>query len=254
MSTLPLPWGPLPPGLVRWAAGPLTVWLTPSESEWRIAWSRGSDPLAAAAQVDVDPDPPPTDAEELRLATSAAAPLTATPRLADRAVVVRPDVPLRVVDRAVLFVSTPLWLSLSVGDGPGLLELPTWQPSDTWFGATPTEGQLAYSSRTRARTLAGELAPSLARAVTRVEIHNSASDPMPVYRINLPVPALDLYAADGGLWTTSVLLERKPDRETGSLELVPGPPAEHPDAGRIGVARHPAPQGMLARALSALIG
>lgn len=211
------PWGPLlvPVGAARrWRVGPWALGVRRAQGEWTFtAFPVGADPLATELEVAQEGEPAdvPEDATVLRVTTAEDDPASLRPAGADRSMVVRPEVPLLLVDAVELYVSTPLWAQLEV-DGVRVLDLPTWRPSDTFFGADPTDGVLAYAGRTTARREPQGLVPSPARVVTRVRIENRASTPLAVERIELPVPLLSLWSLpDGRLWTCDVVIERTAD-------------------------------------------
>ncbi len=248
-------WAPLtvePHSCTRWTAGPVSLWVARGPGEWRIGSVLGPDPLATEYDVEHGVELP-EDLQTIRFAAAGADTLRLAPLLADRSVVARPETTLCVTDTAVLFVTTPMWVEICLTSGTRLTEIPTWRPSDTWFGPAPTTGVLAYASRTRGRTTPGQLVISPVRAITRIEIRDDAPTPLAIERINLPVPELALYSDKGRLWTTSLRLHRRSDGDSADLQLVPGPPTDCPDATPVARPRIAAPTG-LRRALSALIG
>ena len=135
------------------------------------------------------------------------------PRLADRPVVIKPVNPLFIAagQQATLFVSTPVWASAWLeGLGKPILDIPVVHPSDTWFGSSPIRGQLAYATKVFCRTELSQLPIRPFRAVTPVTILNDGNDTMPVERLCLPVPQLDLFSGtDSRLWTPGLRVERQ---------------------------------------------
>lgn len=156
------------------------------------------------------------------------------PALADRSVVTRPIVPFTVLagEEAAIFVSTPLWVHVQVGRQPRTLQfIPIQRPSDTWFGASTLEGELCYASRTYGRLNLSEIPLLPHRAVTRVLIQNHADSVLLVERLNLPVPYLSLFVAQGGrLWTEAVTMIRARDSSQADLQIQKSPPAEAAEA------------------------
>lgn len=148
--------------------------------------------------------------------------LVFAPKLAPLPVVARPEVPFTVAPgRSVeVFVSTPLWLEVRVGDDV-LDELAAVPPKDTWFG-TSTEGEHCLAMRTHLRMLLANVVLRQHRAVAPVTIRNRGKDPLQIERVRLPVPSLSLSVDDGGrLWTQPIELLRDEGQETAELKVSP---------------------------------
>ncbi len=204
-----------------WQIGPLSVRVTRSTEEWRLAWRR--DSAEPPEEPAVTGGLPPEDLDDSwtlrRFGFSATTPaLRLVPMLSDRPVVTRPEIPFSVQpgQSIRLLVSTPVWLRFEV-EGPGspLAEIPVLRLSDTWFGPSTRHGELCYASRSHLRP-AGE--PNLLprwRALTEIALDNRAPDPLSLERLSLPVPRLTLYTDGARLWTSSLRLERVAGEEAG---------------------------------------
>jgi len=185
--------------------------------------------------------------------------LIVRPALADRPVVVRPYVPFYLPPGEVvtLFVSSPLWLSLSVdSQATPLVELPIQRASDTWFGPNTMVGELCYASRTQGRTCLKELPIRPHRAITPVIILNHASKPLLLERLNIMVPYLTLYENDiGDLYTSRVTLTREHDGDNASMLIDKTAPDELGfNCHLLTPARSKGDSGALSRAFDALFG
>lgn len=134
------------------------------------------------------------------------------PRLADRSVVIKPINPLFIAanQSATLFVSTPVWVSITINDiAHPLLDIPVVRPTDTWFGSSPIRGELCYSTKVFGRLDLDQLPVRAFRALTPVHIINNSTDTMPIERINIPTGLLPLYSSmDDRLWTPTLEVER----------------------------------------------
>ena len=231
----PIPVG----GAWRWTLGPLTLYAENRPSEWRLTWKADRDPtLEGGTHGAIDPATIPTEAQAARFTSHHdEVALQLVPALADRPVVIRPDTAFWLLggERVDLFASTPVWIGVRAGEsGRALNELPSFRPSDTWFGPNTREGELAYSSKTRAR-LDREPRVHPFRAATRITVINHDADPLRIERVKVPVPNLALYLdQDGTFWTSPISLERTEGGAVGRLQVLDGPPA---DAGH-----GPAPQ------------
>jgi len=134
----------------KWFVGPSTLWIYRSMQSWHLFHTESEDAMYDSAAIDL-PRPiaetdlsleePPEGATVTRYGFQKTdSSLSLAPMLADRAIVVRPDIPLFVLagEEVTLYVSTPLWIRVEVGsDGRLLQEIPSYRPSDTWFGSSP---------------------------------------------------------------------------------------------------------------------
>lgn len=138
------------------------------------------------------------------------------PSLADRAVVAKPSSPLIVLpkQRIDVYVSTPLWFSIFVGNSNQLIaDIPLWRPSDSWFGPSTMEGDLCYAKYTDAKTELSLLTKYSGRAITEVSLHNEKSEPLIVEKLNIPAPSLKLYInQQGEAWTQKVNIVQSEER------------------------------------------
>lgn len=210
----------------RWHLGPLQLWVQRLSGELRIAWRSDEKLMRPEPEValPLPIESPPTGVSTSRFNFSdSARALRLVPALADRSVVVRPELPLFIPggESTTLFMSTPVWVQIFVGDGPEpLLEIPTLRPSDTWFGPNTRIGELCYASRTLAHSRIQDVLPRPHRAVTPVRIRNHATSTLAVERLSVPVPLLTLSAnASGHFWTQSVTLERRLRSDSANLQL-----------------------------------
>ncbi|HEY5622990.1 MAG TPA: hypothetical protein VIV14_04445 [Gammaproteobacteria bacterium] len=201
-----------------------------ARSEWTFAWLRGTDPLDDSLAIEVPSDSEP-DLDSFAFNRFAIAGettrLALLPRQPDRAFVVRPELPLSLPsgDFVRLFVSTPVWVSISLVElgRDDLFETPSFRPSDTWFGRDTLEGELCYASKTFARTDLSAMGARPHRAVTPVEIRNEGADTLSIEQLRVPVPALSLYQGeDNRLWTDTVSLVREEDETSAAMTVSAG--------------------------------
>lgn len=179
------------------------------------------------------------------------------PRLADRSVVARPEIPFHLLpgEEIRLYLSTAIWIQLEVGEPPRrLLETPTFRPSDTWFGPSTREGELCYASRTSARINLDRMLRHPGRAITSVLLRNRAQDNLLLERISLPVPALSLFHdAEGSLWTEAINLEREKSGNMARIRLTGKAPAEAIKPAKVSDPRVPQEQNVLVKAIHSLM-
>ncbi len=238
-----------------WQLGPLRLTVDNRISEWRVVWQGGRDHTQATfAAGPVAPDQVPVGEtarfashhDENTIGLGAA--------LADRPVVVRPDTPVWLLggEQVNFFLSTPLWVTVATAEtGRLLTELPTFRPSDTWFGKSTRAGELAYASRSRAQR---EPSVHPFRATTRLLVVNREAEPLRIDRIKLPVPSLSLYLDEAGtFWTSVVVMEGAEGGTVGHLRIVEQPPEEAKNPRPIAPPRVPFQEQLgLVKALTAL--
>ncbi len=217
----------------RWRVGPTTLWIYRSSRSWHLIRIESEDPLDESAAIDPIR---PIDQTELSLDElpkgaavyrygfqSTGERCSLAPLLADRAVVVRPDIPLYVLagEQVTLYVSTPLWMRVEVGAvGRLLQEIPSIRPSDTWFGPSTREGELCYAVKTAGRLRLENLPKRLHRAITPIHVRNRGADALHIERIQVPVQYLSLFEGeDHYLWTQSVTLDREAAGDQASVNF-----------------------------------
>jgi hypothetical protein len=216
--------------------GPLTLKLFRSVDAWHLWMSREDidETRATEARMEhMDRMPATGDAERF-VFTPSPKQLCLRPMLADRAVVVRArqSVFIPPGEEAMLYLSSPVWVSIDLGEPPrALKEIPVLRLSDTWFGPSTREGELCYAARTHARSHLDQVPRRPHRAVTPVKVRNEASTLLPIEKLSLPVPLLSVFGeAASGLWTEEVHLTRSADSDFAALRVIPGRPAQAPGA------------------------
>lgn len=245
---------------LRWTLGPLTLFVLRSGSEWQIGHESSDEQKREQEMCSVEaiselPEELPN--LERFVAHEMGGPVTLLPRVADRPLVAKPRMPLHVLpgETTKVYVSAPVWVELNVGKSSrSLRELPVKRLSDTWFGSSTLEGEVAYALKTQARSQLEEVPKRAYRAITPIRIHNQAPDALLLDRMNLPVPYLSMYAThEGDLWTEAVTLVREQNSAMAALDVKTGAPHEAVGAKRVSEPRKAAEESVLVRAFSTLL-
>lgn len=219
--------------------GPLDLWIHRRPGEWRMAYREDAGQETRPGRWDATPAP--EDAEWERWVTgNGATTLILRPVTPDRAVVVRPEMPVRLRpgQSTDFFVGVPLWIEVSIGAGKAsepLREFPSMRLSSTWFG-TPVEGELCYSLRTHAHRSPEDLAMRQHRCICPLQVKNSSDEVLSFERICLRCQYLSVYRGATRFWSNAVRLSyrgkqewsrvvygRNPPEESGAGELVSPP-------------------------------
>lgn len=243
----------------HWRLASLDVWIESKPGEWRVYAASGNDPVDQHAQHErlesfSPPDRAKTGVKTMHVAAGKRShSLTVIPRLADRDVIARPETATVVVqkDAVDFWVTTPLFVAFDADSGQTVLDIPTFRPSDTWFGDI-TEGELCYASRVAAYTHVSRLKFSATRAATRVTVRNNLDENLTLERLRIPTPNLSLYVdGDGNFWTQDVTITVGDD-EPASIRSSSAPPSV--DAVRMVCGpRRPSGGNLFVRALSKLL-
>ena len=247
--------------------GPLLLSIQRLPGEWRVAQSVAPPSVEEAddgAEQEAPADLIGLEGLQRFAVAGEQSSISVLPALADRAVVTRPEHPFHLPagEEVAVFVSTPLWVRLSVGDPPTTLaEIPVTRPSDTWFGPSTREGELCYAGRAFLRLSLDNIPVRPHRAVTTLLLRNRAEDELYLRALKLPVDHLALYAAsDGRVWTQDITMERSEEvtaakvlgSTMGAVRLRDAPPRLAPEAHRITTPRQDAAGNLATRAFSAL--
>ncbi|NNE45649.1 MAG: hypothetical protein HKN37_03215 [Rhodothermales bacterium] len=247
----------------RWQVGPCTLWIERERYEWRVTHWRAVDPMEELVDVEVPartelvrPDASVTVSLNRFSVQKTSEDLIIEPVLANRPVIVRPRNALYVEgnESSTLYVSTPVWLRIKIGEHRILTEVPSIRPSDSWFGANTREGELCYSSVTEGRTRVEDIPFRAHRVVTPVSIENDSDEDLRVERVRIPVQYLSLFRDDRGFfWTESMHFVRVKENEIASRRIDRGAPAAASKATTISGPREVRDRSGLVRTFSSLI-
>ncbi|OGF99672.1 MAG: hypothetical protein A2Z86_11240 [Candidatus Glassbacteria bacterium GWA2_58_10] len=244
-----------------WRIGPASFRIERLKCEWRILYDCSGDPQDNNAEVLVPlaqvTQPGPASSLTRFGAGGTVESLQISPALADRPVVIRPEVPFFVLpnEEVNFYAGTPLWFRVEVGKRRTLLQdAPIIRPSDTWFGPSTMEGELCYANRLFGKLEISELSFRPHRATTVILLRNKGRKSIRLERFNLPVPNLSLYqSAESRLWTQQVTLDLGDDEHTASLGFKPVAPAAAGKAKIVCEPRLKPDQNILTRAMNYLI-
>ena len=195
----------------RLQLGPLNLWITNLEDEWKLSWLYSMDPIdSSLSELKIENELPTIiGGIERRFGFKEKSNIIyLTPQLSDRSMVVRPDTPLLIPaqEKVGFHLSTSLWVNISDGGREKYLtELPAFRPSDTWFGESTSDGELCYVTKTAARLRVEQLPARKHRAITSINIHNLGIEPLLVDRIKVPMKNLSLYRNEAGFYHTESL-------------------------------------------------
>lgn len=213
-----------------WRPGPLHLEALRGGSVALLTWEQGDDPMVDA--VEITEDRVDGGSQARLVSATPASSISLRPKLPDRDVVYRTEVPLTLPPgaRVRAYVTCPVWVEVTFGDAS--LELPSWRPTDTWFG-TPRDGQLCYGSRTAMRTAFEGVQVRAHRAITPLDLNNQSDEELVVHRLRLPIPTASMWlAADGSLWTDRFQVDHT-DGGEAEVKAVTGAPSECTDARKI---------------------
>lgn len=243
-------WGQveLEPGDIQhWRIGQSELWCERHSHEWKLYHKQCPDGSC-------DPLTIPPDATLRRYSVAKTGrSLTLMPRLADRAMIVKPVEALLIPggESIKLFAASPIWITVRA-DKP-LGEFPSYRPSDTWFGPNTLEGELCYASRALGRLELSTLELEPHRAATPIIIQNNVDELLTLERLRVPVQYLNLYRGDNAtLWTQSITLERRESGDFAELRIGKTAPREAGRSERLAAARFHADQNLVVRAFSKL--
>ena len=221
--------------------GPLDLYIEKIATEFRVRWMTSNDWMDSSFhyRLPFTGMLPRNLLTEKRFAFSKDCPrLKVAPILGEKPFVVKPDTTFMILpgEKAKIFLSTPMNVALRDADSLRLIdEIPVLDRIKTWFGETPTRGQLCFFTRIHAALIEENLPFRPHRALTHLYIENSSNHPIPIEKLKLPVNHLNLYQEERGLFVTSSLslrighrgrlrdLEIHPPRTSGDLVTIQAP-------------------------------
>ena len=216
-----------PNATLRRGIGPFRLWVRREGDEWHVATEHeptdlpANNDAGASANLGV-----PSEGLEWHrwVVGETSDTLLLKPAMPDRPVVVRPEYSVRVPPKqhAVFYVSIPIWVQVTVGDGNLVLcEEPTVMLSNIWFG-NYASGELCYSLQTRARRDVGDTEQHSHRAVCPVKVTNSAKTELDFQRLCIRVGHLRILERNGRLWTNQVNVTFRGEDEESRIDYGKG--------------------------------
>ncbi len=191
--------------------GPLDLYIEKNRNEIRLRWMTTNDWMDNSFhyQFPFESLIPQNLLQERRYASTASSPvLQVVPYLGEKPFVVKPDTSVIILpgEKAKIFLSTPMNIRLIDATTQQIIdEIPVLNRVKTWFGESPTDGELCFFTRIRAALTEENLPFRPHRAVTHLFIENSSKESLPIEKLKIPVNILDLYQDDRGLFITSSL-------------------------------------------------
>lgn len=235
----------------QYTLGPLTLYLQRLHSEWLLGFTRlgeKEDRLQLLSHKIAQL--PQLDNLQRFVFRESPARFCLTPRLLDRAVVVKTRTQLSIppAQQAVFYISSPVEVAVSLQQPEfKLAEIASQRLSDTWFGPSTLHGELCYADKTQARHNRSELPARPHRAVTTITIENNADSMLMLDKLSIPVPYLALYGLhDGTLWTDPITLQHEGNHALTRFKISKQLPAGVTAASRVAEPRqHIEKQGLI---------
>ena len=241
----------------QWSIGPLRLYVFNEEKEWRLGYTHSEDPLDDELTLRERIAVFPGDQVKLQkfIVSASERKFQLIARVADRPVVSHAVSPFHVMPKSsiTVYLSTPVWIEVKVDD-ISLIHIPSFRPSDGWFGPNTVTGELCYTSITMVRYKKDVLPKRCNRATTQLNIRNNGDDPLIVKSLKLPTPNLSLFVdSENQLWTQSLSVERAEDGTMAKIRLDDGPPSEEGPFNLVSAPRDNMSRNMFVRALDALM-
>lgn len=191
--------------------GPLDLYIQKNHNEISLRWMTTNDWMDNSFhyQFPFESIIPLNLLQEKRYASHATHPIfKVVPYLAELPFVVKPDTPFMILpgEKAKIFLSTPMNIRLvDLERDQTIDEVPVLKRVKTWFGDSHLDGELCFFTKIRAALTEDHLPFRPHRAQTHLYIENSSKEPIPIEKLKIPVPILDLYQDERGQFVTSSL-------------------------------------------------
>lgn len=227
--------------------GSLHLWVHRGLKDWHLAYEsdQGSDERLSLRLEDAAFN---SDREWTRwILDEKIEELRLQPQLPDRAIIVRPEMPVCLMPKqsVQLFIGIPIWLSLIFGSRrEQTIQVPSMTLSNSWFGSF-TEGELCYALKTTAKLHQQDLAYSAHRAVFPLEIRNASTEKLKFERLCVRPQYLNIFQGKTRLWTCKGRVSYRGEENWSRIVYASNAP-EFDEAGLLlGKARDAMPRGAL---------
>lgn len=250
-------WGPVEIEKVEcrlWQYGGLNVWVRLAGDEWYVAMEAGIERENQLEIVSGETVAAPEGAQwERWLGKGVERIVRLSPLMPDRAVVVRPEMPLHIAygQQEMFFVIIPLWIRVAAGKSKPitLCERPSQILSNTWFG-DPTRGELCYSLNTSARIIIEESGSKLLTAVCPVSISNKHKEPLNFERLCVRTEHLSIYESAKGLITNEVRVTYQGEEQMSRIKYGKKPPSMASGGRKVAEPRKPVENNLIRKSFS----
>ncbi|VGO16783.1 hypothetical protein PDESU_05375 [Pontiella desulfatans] len=240
---------------LEFAVGPLLMRIHRGMQDWYVAHESvaGGDERCFVRTLDEPLNP---DNEWTRwIIDEGINSLRFLPRLPDRPIIVRPEMPISLMPRQSVqfFIGIPLWIAVVNGarQDPAV-EIPTMTLSNSWFGPT-TEGELCYALKTTAKRHLAELLPHAHRAVFPLEVRNASSELLKFERLCLRPQYLNVFQGATRLWTSKGRVSYRGEENWSRIVYASGAPEYDRAGAQVGSAREAMRHGALLKTFDNLI-
>ncbi|NIR52930.1 DUF432 domain-containing protein [candidate division KSB1 bacterium] len=235
-----------------WDFGPLRLWCKQNANEVWIGYQHGD----FREPHETDELSPPEALSWSRWAFNRAVEkLRFVPIFPDKSVVVKPEHPFRIVQKAEarIYVRVPIWVRIEPWRkrDVGIVEVPTLVLSKTWFG-TFKAGELCYWISSDARR---DITPDYARpflAICPVQIINSADMELFVEKLALRVRRFSIFNLKGQLWSDEVTVSYRGKENVSQISLSGKAPPEAEEGELVGPPRDLDKKGFAAKTFTSL--
>jgi len=237
-----------------WQAGPLRLWVRQVGEEWHVATESANEKEKFPDIISGETTAVPEDAQWQRwMGRGVEHVVQLSPLMPDRAVVVRPEMPLHMAygQKEMFFVNIPLWIRVVAGKGKKITicEQASQTLSNTWFGL-PVQGELCYALNTKARTGIEEIAPNPLTAVCPLVISNLYKEPLNFERLCIRTDHLSIYETENGLITNEVRVIYQGEEQMSRIKYGKKPPALAEGSKRVADPRKPIENNLIRKSFN----
>ncbi len=239
---------------IEFKLGPLRIWVHRGSKEWHIAHqSDGADEGGSSLSVTEAEPGNGRDWTRWILDKDVHA-IRFLPRLPDRPVIVRPEMPMCLMPKQSVefYIGIPLSVGILFGSrSEEAMEVPTRTLSNSWFGSV-TEGELCYALKTTAKLYPEKLLPGVHRAVFPLEIKNISTEKLNFERLCVRPQFLNIFQGKTRLWTSKGRVSYRGEENWSRIVYASGSPEIDGAAQMVGTARETLRRGALLKTFDSI--
>lgn len=219
-----------------WQIGMRQLWIMHRGDEWLVAQDMLKDEPGEEDLYFVYREKPEDIAWKRILCRTEHPCLRLMPQTPDRPVVVGSEYPVSIMpgNKGLFYVYFRSWISIQVGEHfkTTLLEIPTINLSNSWFG-DPATGLASYSLKTSARRSVVEEVVPIYKIICPVLIANHSQEPLDFEKICVHVEHLKIYSNGDQLWASEVKILFQGEDKGSILKYSEKAPDHHQDGNNL---------------------